>query len=668
MARVANSGLTDVGIAEGTTWETQTKEFNPFPVVLVEIDFPSGSRYFSGDAIRFSERFYEGRLIGLGSFRRALQQNLGLFEVASVDAILADTDRELIDLTKDDAVKGALARFKLGDTKLPLSLYETIFEGRIDDFGSQDFTFRVLVRDRMYTMPAKPNTGYVDLTSFPYALPTDVGKPLPFVYGVHSFVDTDDPAYPETSDAKLRGAWPTLYVDTREEERVFLIAGHAVKSIDQVYAYTTTGGSQLLTPTTDYIAYKNGTLNGKTMAFVKLTSTGFAKLVESSALGVLTVNIQGKEENGDGSGALITNPVLVLHDILGNYLGSPEINGEKFAQAEAIAEGRGYIASGGYTQEIATDQLFKEICDSFQIRIFPDRNGKIAVSIFNPISPFSLGLKIREQWEIIKGSMNLEYKSDIQGSEDAQIVNSIDYKYSTHWAKSAFRGSGKSQDADSISTYGEKVLVMDMPWAKDADTASDVARRMIALYKNPVAHMQCTVPLTGMNLEITDTISFTHSNGPDGGFENAAFEVIEHTFNPQNFTVDIRAKDVSPVVGQSFFFDDEELRIVSEGSADVTNASGNIDIDGGTSDVQVGDIIRLKDPTNGANRGSYKVTAVVDSDTVTVANTVWTTESGITYDIIPSWLTKSGGQVYGGHLCDDSSGEFSNGDEGLEMQ
>lgn len=639
--------------------------FTTGPILLLEIDFPDGARYYAKTSVRFVDRYYEGRILVVSSVRRSLQQNLGLFESSVVDVLLADTDRELINLSSTSQFKGVRARLRLGELRLPLGAYETIFEGTIDDFGADNFAFRIVIRDRISTIPPKPVTGFVDVEDFPNAFPEHKGKPLPICYGTHSVTETEDP-----NDYRNRGAWPTVFVNVSSSERVFLIAAHAVKEINEVYAFVESKGSQLLTLTTDYVPYTAAPLNGQTMAFIKLTSSGFTKLTDTNGrFGALTCNVAGKESIGDGSGSLLSNPIDVLKDLLANYLGSPEINTAMFDDASTVAHARGYVVQGGYTEEKETEEVIKELCDSFQIRIFPDRNGKIACSIFQPISPLVNGLTVRDQWEIIRGSFQLDFESDVQGAEDTQIINTVDYKYQFHWAREFYRGSGNRESLESIATYGAKKLVLALPWAGDSTTAEDVARRMVQLYENPIANIRVKVPMKGMALEITDIASVTHSDAPNSGYEGRAFELMSHIFNPDNFTVDLTAKDVGSIISRSFFLDDEDLRVLSEGTAQVANGSGSIDLTGdNTTGVQVGDIIRLKNPTNEANRGSFKITGVTDSDTITVANTVWTNESGISYDIIPSWITKTGDQALTGHLCDSSTEAFSNGDEGLVME
>lgn len=110
---------------------------------------------------------------------------------------------------------------------------------------------------------------------------------------------------------------------------------------------------------------------------------------------------------------------------------------------------------------------------------------------------------------------------------------------------------------------------------------------------------------------------------------------------------------------------------VNNGTVAVSNGSANINATGATSfitaGVQVGDIIRLLTVANEANRLNLKITAIVDLDTVQTSQTVWTNESSIVYEIVTSWLTATAEQKVYGHLASESTGQFSNGDEGFRL-
>lgn len=683
MPRPYGSGTYGSGLYIGTDFEQQMEAYAAFAFVIVEIDFPSGSRYFGGVSARFPGQFYEGRVLSIGRFRRAIQQNLGLFEVSSIDVEFADTDRTLIRLADTTRPKGSVARFKIGSQKLPLSDFVTFHEGKIDDFGAGDLSFRILVKDRLWTLPANPDTGTVTTENFPFALPAHVGLPLPVCYGSHSFTDSDFPTGTGSDelDYRLRGAWPTLYVDVRETERTFLIARHPIKEIQEVYAFVESSGSQLLVETTDYVAYNAATLAGETMAFVKLTTAGFGKITDSNGrFGVLSVNVEGRDNLGDGSGDLMTNPVDVLADLLSNYLGGPPINVTKFEEARVSARTRTYTTRGGYTEAKSTPEVLQEFANSFSMRIFPDTLGRISVDIFEPSKPISDVRKIRDQWEILEGSWSLSFASDIQGSEDTQVVNNCDYEFNYHHAKKFFANSDNFSNAASIANYGSKRLKLSLPWIGNTSGANDVAQRIVQQYANPVATARFKTALPGMLVDLTDPIDVTHPDGPiSGGYEDRRFEITEHAFNPSDLSVEITAKDVDSLNSDAFFLDDEDRRErQSDGTASVTNADATITLSGATSmvtsGVAVGDHFELIDPTNVANRLRGVVAAPITATTFEAENsagapmTVWTNESGMDYRIIRSWLTKASGQELYGHLCDETTGQFSNGDEGFRLK
>ena len=99
------------------------------------------------------------------------------------------------------------------------------------------------------------------------------------------------------------------------------------------------------------------------------------------------------------------------------------------------------------------------------------------------------------------------------------------------------------------------------------------------------------------------------------------------------------------------------------GTAEVTNGSGQIDINAGpdlvAAGVVVNDIITLK---SGVNISQHTIIGF-DTTYVEVDQSAWTNEASIEYDITPSWLTATEAQKVYGFLCDEDTGKFSNGDD-----
>lgn len=655
------------------TYISAISKFTTSPIILVEVHLPETTLYYSKSTARFSDTQYDGIVVSVGQLRRSIQNALGLFEVASIEVvfsdILTDSQNYLLGSSETYIYKGATVILKVGEKSLALTDYITFFQGKIDDFGGEAGGFRINLKDNFWTIPASPGIGYVTETNFPNALPAIIGKPLPFCYGIHSA--TDDTTASLDADARNRGAWPTMFIDRRNTSRYFLIAYHSVLSIDNVYAYTPGRGSLELTLGTDYLAWPAGFIEGQRCAFIEITSTGWTdKVTDTSGnLGEITVNVKGKTDAEDGSGSLLLNPVLILKDIFKYYLGDPSINSTKFDQAASVSDSRAYQAAGGYINQLTSQQFLKEISDSFSIRLYPDIYGRVSVDIFEPAGPADVITSILEQSDILQGSYSVDFQANVQGSEDAQIINKVDYQHRFHWAKQTFLGNNKIEDATSISSYGEKGLSIPMKWNATQGGAKDIASRYVFLYRNPVAHVNFKTTMKGTYIDLSDQINVSHWQGSKaGGFVAERFEVIDHQFNPEDYTTTLRAIDVESITQRAYFLGDEDSYArATAGTMGVVNGSGVVTRTGGSTFVgvvSIGDILRLKTVTNEGNRKNLKVTAVA-ATTLTVSNTVWTNESSIAYDVIPSWLTASADQLLHGHLCDESTGQFSDASEGF---
>jgi hypothetical protein len=638
----------------GHTLANDFSKFGIGIVTLLEITLqPDGEKlYISTGTSRFQQALYDGKMINVGSVRRVLQKTTGIFQASNVEVTLSDTDQ--IYSLKSVNLKGASTSIKMGSENMTLGTFQEISRGVIDSYSISGFTLNISIKDKLFDMPEFPSVGDVNETDFPKSYQGHRGLPLPLCYGNHSVTSSDD--------ARDRGAFPTLYIDNGVGTKKMLIARHAVKSIDQVYVTKSTGNA-LLTAVTDYTAVTNGMINSDEMAYLEFTDTQFNNnVLDSGSLGVVTVNVQGRM-NPDGS--LMTNPIDVLNDILSNYLGNPVIDGDSFNTSTDTADARIYTVMGGYTQKRTSAELLQELCRSFSIRLFISKDGNVGASIF---APAVLGLTVKkfdEARDIFAGSFSIDHDSNIEGAQDTQIINKVNYQSQFHHGKQTFFKSEFFDDAESIARFEEKLFTLEANWANSA-SAGDVAQRLIFQFKSPVPHYSFRTGLQGALTDLADQVGITHDNGPEGiAIDDRNVEIIEHVINPMRGEVNIRAIDVEALTDAGFFLDDESTRVrANTGTAGVTNTSAVITITAGpasliTDGVVANDIIRL---ISGINISHHKIISVT-ATTVTVANSVWTNESGITYDILPSWLTASADQKIYGHLGDETTGEFSSGDD-----
>jgi hypothetical protein len=650
-------GLATYGFYTYGGGHTLFNDFSKFQVgiiTLIEITLePDGEKlYISNGTARYVQALYDGKMINVGAVRRVLQKTTGIFQSSTVEIVLSDTDQ--IYSLKTANLKGSSVSIKIGSENMTLGTFQEISRGIIDNYAISGFTLQITLKDKLFDIPEFPLVGDLNETDFPNSYAGHRGLPLPLCYGTHSVTNSDD--------NRDRGAFPTLYINNGIGTKKFLIARHAVKSIDQVYVTKSTGSS-LLTAVTHYTPVTSGIINGSEMAYIEFTDAQFStNVLDGGSLGLVTVNVQGRM-NADGT--VMTNPIDVLNDILSNYLGNPLIDSTSFNTSTDIADARIYTVIGGYTDKRTSAELLQDLCRSFNIRMFITKDGNVGASIFAPAPLGQTVKKFDEARDIFAGSFAIDHDSNIEGAQDTQIINKCNYLSHFHQAKKSFFKSEFFDDAESIARFEEKLFVLQANWA-DSDSASDVAQRLIFQFKQPVPHYRFRTGLQGALVDLADQIGITHANGPAGvAIDDQNVEVIEHVINPMNGEIDIRAIDVEALTDDGFFLDDESSRVrASSGTAGVVNTDNTITITGGpgsliTAGVVVNDIIRLK---TGLNISHNKITAVT-ATTVDVANTVWTTESSITYDILPSWLTASSDQKIYGYLGDETTGEFSNGDD-----
>jgi len=659
--------IPNLPVRTSATIAAEFKRFGVGPVVLVEIEFDNQLSLIAGFDARFTTAYYEGRLVSIGEIRRVIQRNLGIYEVSSVEIVINDSDRVYSSIA--EPWKGKRVTIKVGTTNLSHPDYMTVLRGKIDAYSIDEFRVSVIVKDSLLDLPEFPITGFVDAVKFPNALKKHRGLPLSVCYGTHS-VTSDD-------DNRNRGAWPTLYVDNTTNAKKFLLARHAIKAINEVYTIRPTLGSTLLTSVTDYTAFPAGTINGVRMAYIQFTDAQFtSKVVDTGGVvGEVVANVQGKESTGIGTGTLLVNPIDVLKDFLASFCGNPSVDDDSMAVVREICDGRFYNVKGGYVDKTTTASVLAAFARSFNIALYTSKDGRVAAFLFDPslYPPGTSPPLFDEGRDILRGSWAIDREAQIEGAEDAQLVNSVEFSFDYHWATRAFFGQKKATTPASVSTYGERSLVVDFPWNADSNGSNDVATRILFQFSMPVAHATFRTGLRAILSDLGDQIRINHANGASGqAWTDRRLQIQSIVFNPADFSAAIRGRDISPIIEGAYFLDDETRRErVSNGTVAVTNGSADINATGATSfitaGVAVGDIIRLKNPTNEGNRKHLKITDVVDADTVRTAQTVWVNESGISYDIIPSWITATTAQKEYGHLANNSTGKFSNGDAGFTL-
>jgi len=195
-----------------------------------------------------------------------------------------------------------------------------------------------------------PNGGWViSRTNWPNALPEHFGKPAPILYG----------RYDASLFQAAPGLIPTLLVDTVTHRH--LISAGVPKSVIRVYVASvvvTTGFSveTLVRP------------DGRTYTVVKFAA---------APAGEVTVDVEGYEAVGDGSGALITNPATqwahrMSNFVLADWTGGAWLSTHSLVDSASVAANAaifGLMGAKGrdYDDEMRTgDDVIARFCKSWR--------------------------------------------------------------------------------------------------------------------------------------------------------------------------------------------------------------------------------------------------------------------------------------------------------------
>lgn len=436
-----------------------------------------------------------------------------------------------------------------------------------------------------------------------------VGLPIPIIYGTVSDQGIDGLPGHGQCPAVYGGIY-TLPNGGRYHK--FIVACHAVKAITGIYCENgTTGvGTSPATSIGDLAAataagpggpwvvpgYGNWTtifgggadpfedINGRRYTVVyglvgnraADVAAGYYDATDRDAT-PLAFNVDGIEDVGDGSGAVITNGFTIyLHFLrnflLGNYASGnwpaagpvwPETTMEvlddaSFAAASAVCESR---ISGGYTGAviIGTDdasvrdwiQRFNQSLDCF---VGMSRNFQFFVRVLDlSLGNSALARPFNQTNSMFGTSFSVRLDP---------IENVVSYSYSRDFGSSAWRHDQlEVEDLESIAAIGERKpgQLIEMWLTRDEAQASDVAQRRLLWAKEPpkVVSFQVDINL-GLVTELGDLAAVTHAEGLSSvGWINYPIWIARHEMNPDDMTVAMEGYDVDRIISGSAILGDE---------------------------------------------------------------------------------------------------------------
>lgn len=391
-----------------------------------------------------------------------------------------------------------------------------------------------------------------------------------------------------------------------------LVCGHAVKSI--VAGYLNDKPVDLATDP-DWLTPNNAAawaaagfttsyqdINGNRYTIIYLKGiageTLAGNLAPASGSPGVTLNIDGIEDVGDGSGTLISNiHRQYLHAIqnwilqtylAGAWLGTPafeddptlkQVNEGSFDACEAIGIQRiganGYIGAGiigADGETITIRDLIAQLNVSADADSGFNRKCQFLISMVDDsIASLLSATPLTDVLNIYGGTFDV--------SDDLVAhANQIEFFYKRDHAgrnPTNWLSTDTIQDNPSITNYtrgnisGLKKAPDLLLWfLRDATSAIDVAYRRLMRQKDPPRIVRLGVGLVGMNYELGQVLSLSHYEGVGpSGWAGQPVRVLRHEADPDKFQVELECYDMQQLFSGAFILGDETVLPASWTSA-----------------------------------------------------------------------------------------------------
>lgn len=332
--------------------------------------------YWSFEDVRCPDKFYEGIITEVSSFRRGIDDKTGLFKVADCTVKMTNHDKKFSKLLATHIFKNQIATFYHAFIDEKEHDKREIVSMVVEDYNIQGTNFEIILKD-VSQKYFKKNLPFLKATKkrFKNVHSDYEGDPLPDILGKSKYIGKED-----------KGAVEALYVNT--VNYTYLAAGGKLHAITEVYS-----DNVLKIETTHYdIKYGDG------FTFIKFNSDQEDKRI--------TFNSEGyKNSAWDSENDYIQNPAYICCYVLMTLMGVP-LDFVDYGSVEEMASL--YVAMGMENSGkliIAEDQqsameIFRELLFSFGMKCWISKEGKFTFGR-KDMSAFSSDTIIFEQQDIL---------------------------------------------------------------------------------------------------------------------------------------------------------------------------------------------------------------------------------------------------------------------------
>lgn len=455
------------------------------------VDLPDPSSYYLG--------FKDGRVLSFGTATRALSDLAGQWSANDLSCTLADTDRavrQVLERAKGLRETPVVVRMIADSDRRALATPAVVFRGALRSWKPRgdlavDLEFTDVVglklarRGSDRQLPARS----VTVADFPLAPGASQAKPVPVIYGTHAW---------------WTGAVPVLYVGTLDlglgQRDTWVVAGHACKAITALYVdgvEDTNWGTGWFAPGQSGWPYATPYVDRNGRRYTLIQGQGPAASACAAGTSSLTLNVQGVESAGDGSGLLLEQSFLQYlhffkHFVLQDYTGGAwptdpllweagwcQINEQSFVEAQA--ESARWVTSPGYVG---------------QAYIGPERRSvRDWLAAWNTSLSCRLGLNRFHQWVVamLPGALESDALEALPSITDAEDIHrgtfdleALDDEAITRATVSAYRVPALDGDYGGSETYVDS--------AAEADAGDELAADLPLEFLAPTPQVSGPLP------------------------------------------------------------------------------------------------------------------------------------------------------------------------------
>ena len=517
-------------------------------IALVEIDWDTGTEYYSFTGIRSPSAYYDDLVVDVSPITRNVSLSGEAISNSTATVVLYNRSKAFSIKWATTGIYGRVFRVKFVSLQLGLASAITLFTGRITGYTLTNLQFTISGTDTQYSElfagSVAQNVPLITTNNFPNLLDGQAPVMSPLIVGRF---------YPSAWPSNL-GKVPCFLVDTGAGGGypfVYIVAARPCITANTFALHY--GGSVAVSGAyiTAQPVYTGHTYAGITFQQEQRVASRLSE-IEISAM------LSGFTETDVVTDPPILNPVRAIEYLLETYTSITASNFDTVLQtaAKAVATAQGYdqdynTHNLGNTESVPLAfweadpartwlNVLEDLCFSFGMALYMTRYGKLAVFVPTDGPEPATDFTVDDETDIVQGSFVVSSPTSSNSSISISPASILQYNHSFRWTYGS-RGDltpGFQSERNSDYTIpGEKTniggfdikQVLDLKYNGSTRLACEVARVMAEYYKTGAQVIDFDLPIRWFRwADLNRYVGITHWQGPSaaGGYANVTARIV----------------------------------------------------------------------------------------------------------------------------------------------